>query len=95
MYESLCRELGISINDLFAGEIVSSERIMEQSEGNLISCEENTKMKKTTNRDLFLVMTVAIILSVGIYKGFNVPIEAFITLALSCAILLVINSLRN
>ena len=52
-------------------------------------------MKKTTRRDLFLVMIAAIIISVGIYKGYNVPIEAFITLALTCAILLVIDSLRK
>lgn len=52
-------------------------------------------MKKTTRRDLFLLMIAAIIISVGIYKGYNVPIEAFITLALTCAILLVIDSLRK
>ena len=39
-----------------------------------------TQNEKTTRSDLFLVMIAAIIISVGIYKGYNVPIEAFITL---------------
>lgn len=60
LYEALCKELGITLNEFFAGEHIEEQRIIAQTDENLEDIlKEYYKMKKQKNI-ITLVLTIIV-----------------------------------
>lgn len=80
----LCRELGISVNDLLCGEVVTMENYNEKSEKNLL---EMKKQKEEADKKLLSLEIVIGVLSIIILLGFTliasfVDMEAWLRIVL-------------
>lgn len=65
-YLVLCETLGISLNELFAGEDIAAEELEVQSEQNLIGVEEYHKSKRKHLQRIIALLVVVILLFSGI-----------------------------
>ena len=80
LYKDLCHILGITLNELFAGEKIKEEKFKEQADDNLFNALENSsftlkeKIKYYSNKwdkEHFFELTIAMIIIVGfIIYGF-------------------------
>lgn len=69
LYAELCQILGISINELFAGEDITKEDLMQKSEENIIGVAKESKQKQKRLRSmlcLVLAVSVLVLSAVGI-----------------------------
>lgn len=69
LYAELCQNLGISINEFFAGEDIAKEDLVQKSEENIIGvAKESTQKQKRLRSMLCLVMAVSVLVlsAVGI-----------------------------
>ena len=62
VYESLCNNLGISINEFLAGEDLKDNEIIGQSEKNIISILRDSKMRRIWGRKIIVALLVLILL---------------------------------
>lgn len=64
-YQELCEALGISLNELFAGEDISEDELVFQSEQNLMDVEKYHKNK----RKRLQIIIVFLIITVLVFSG--------------------------
>lgn len=71
-YQELCETLGISLNELFAGEDLKSENVVYQSEQNIISVAKTEKEKRKQLLKIIMLMAACIVILAGGYiANFN------------------------
>lgn len=70
VYESLCNELGISLNEFLAGEDIEDEKAIKKSEENLLSVSRFAKKRSRTFKKIIAVFVALIILLVGFFVEF-------------------------
>lgn len=56
IYMELCEILGISINEFLAGEDISTENIIEKTDGNLLQVTKDSKHKQKNLKGIILVL---------------------------------------
>lgn len=87
LYEDLCQILGITLNELFAGEYIPKEKVAEQAEENVISIlkTDNKKIKKLKNIIIISIsIFILILLSIiGMYFHFSHQFTFYDTLKLN------------
>lgn len=59
-YQELCDILGISLNELFAGEDIEIENIISQSEQNLIGVEEHNKIRRKRFKGIIALLMIIV-----------------------------------
>ena len=65
LMEELCKLLDISLNELFAGEILNAKQIKNQSENNLLNIlKSNNQKYKKYQIILFSIITISIIITI-------------------------------
>lgn len=78
VYESLCKELGISLNEFLAGEDIEAEKVVKKSEENLINAFGFLKKKSCNFKKIIAVFIALIILLVGLFVEFLYSEEYFL-----------------
>jgi len=71
-YKPLCEILGISLNEFFAGEYLSDDKIIQKSEENIMSIVNEENAKKRSLKTIIIVLSlVGIILLAGLFGMYN------------------------
>lgn len=70
VYESLCAELGISLNEFFAGEDIEEEKVIKKSEENLLKASWFIKKKNKSFKKLIVIFVILIIGLIGLFTKF-------------------------
>ena len=70
VYENLCKELGISLNEFLAGEDIEAEKVVKKSEENLLKVFGFLKNKSRTFKNIIIVFIMLIILLIGFFVKF-------------------------
>ena len=70
VYESLCKELGISLNEFLAGEDIEAEKVVKKSEENLLKVSWFMKKKSGLFKKIIAVIIALIILIIGLFAEF-------------------------
>lgn len=70
VYESLCGELGISLNEFLAGEDIEAEKVVKKSEENLLKVSWFMKKKSGLFKKIIAVIIALIILIIGLFAEF-------------------------
>ena len=90
IYERLCEELGISINEFLAGEDIEAEKVIKKSEENLLKVSWFMKKKSSTFKKIIAVIVALLILAGGIITGVSNQIRHrspyFVRISLTCGI---------
>ncbi len=69
LYEALCKELGITLNEFFAGEYIEEQRLIAQTDENLEDIlKEYYKMKKQKNIITIVLSVIAAIFALQIFQ---------------------------
>lgn len=67
VYESLCKNLGISINEFLAGEDLKDNEIIGQSEKNIISIMRDSKLRRAwMRRSIVFLLCLVLILATSL-----------------------------
>ncbi len=67
LYQDLCSELGITINEFFAGERLENEEIEPQSEKNIMDiAQDGDNRSKRQRMKIVILAVVAVMLAIGI-----------------------------
>ena len=67
LYQSLCSELGITINEFFAGEEIEKSQVEVKSEENIISVARDSRDRRTKLKRIIMLLTVlAALLAAGV-----------------------------
>ena len=64
-YQELCETLGISLNELFAGEDISEDELVFQSEQNLIDIEKHHKTKRKRLHRIIVILIIIVLMFSG------------------------------
>ena len=70
VYEDLCNELGISLNEFLAGEDIEEEKVAKKSEENLLKVSWFIKKKSSSFKKIIAVFVVLIIFLIGLFVEF-------------------------
>ena len=70
LYEAVCKELGITLNEFFAGEYIEEQRLIAQTDENLEDVlKEYYKMKKQKNIISMLLSVIAGVFVIQIFQA--------------------------
>ena len=78
VYETLCEELGISLNEFLAGEDIEAEKVIKKSEENLLKAFGFWKKKSSIFKKVITVFIAGIILLIGLFVEFLYSEEYFL-----------------
>ena len=71
-YKPLCEILGISLNEFFAGEYLSDDKMIQKSEENIMNIVNEENAKKRSLKTIIIVLSlVGIILLAGLFGMYN------------------------
>ncbi|MBR6528966.1 MAG: helix-turn-helix transcriptional regulator [Firmicutes bacterium] len=65
-YQDLCKILGVSLNEFFAGEDIEEESVVIQSEKNILNIVNTEKNKRNKLKALIIVLLL-LVLSIGLW----------------------------
>lgn len=66
LYETICKELDISLNELFAGEYIKENQVIQKSEENIMNIVKEEKLKKKNLKMTIMILGVIIIVLIAI-----------------------------
>lgn len=71
-YKPLCEILGISLNEFFAGEYLSDDKMIQKSEENIMNIVNEENAKKRSLKTIIIVLSlVGIVLLTGLFGMYN------------------------
>lgn len=71
-YKPLCEILGISLNEFFAGEYLSDDKMIQKSEENIMNIVNEENAKKRSLKTIIIVLSlVGIVLLAGLFGMYN------------------------
>lgn len=80
LYETICKELDISLNEFFAGERIKENQVLQKSEENIINIvKDENKKKKNLKAAITILGIVISVLTVIVLVTFNIMREHLTT----------------
>jgi len=71
-YKPLCEILGLSLNEFFAGEYLSDDKMIQKSEENIVNIVNEENAKKRSLKTIIIVLSlVGIVLLAGLFGMYN------------------------
>ena len=72
LYKDICEILDISLNEFFAGEYLSKEKMIQKSEENIMNIVKGENSKKRSLKTIIIVLSLVGIASlVGLFGMYN------------------------